>query len=135
MVGPTRTCLGRRPLRFSLSWLENMLVGIHSADLHEPFVLRLQRSRTTEMDNARQPLNVEPAPSDQSLRALDGVNFFVSAALASFGPFVTVLLGEQGWPQDNIGFVLTLGSIAGLVAQYPAGSCSMRPGRSGWHWG
>ena len=121
MVGPTRTCLGRRPLRFSLSWLENMLVGIHSADLHEPFVLRLQRSRTTEMDNARQPLNVEPAPSDQSLRALDGVNFFVSAALASFGPFVTVLLGEQGWPQDNIGFVLTLGSIAGLVAQYPSG--------------
>ena len=73
------------------------------------------------MDNPRQPLNVEPAPSDQSLRALDGVNFFVGAALAGFGPFVTVLLGEQGWAQDNIGFVLTLGSIAGLVAQYPSG--------------
>jgi MFS family permease len=73
------------------------------------------------MDKQRQPLEVEPAPSDQSLRALNGVNFFVGGALACFGPFVTVLLGEQGWTPDNIGFVLTIGGIAGLLAQYPSG--------------
>ncbi len=73
------------------------------------------------MTIARQPLNVEAAPSDQSLRALDGVNFFVGGGLAGFGPFVTVFLGEQGWPQENIGFVLTLGAIVGLATQYPSG--------------
>jgi hypothetical protein len=35
------------------------------------------------MTVARQPLDAEAAPSSQSLRALDGVNFFVGGALAS----------------------------------------------------
>ena len=72
------------------------------------------------MTIARQP-DAEAAPSDQSLRALDAVNFFVGGALAGFGPFVAVFLGGQGWPPENIGFVLTLGGIAGLLAQYPGG--------------
>ena len=58
---------------------------------------------------------------DQSLRALDAVNFFVGGALASFGPFVALFLGGQGWAPENVGFVLTIGSIAGLVAQIPGG--------------
>ena len=57
----------------------------------------------------------------QSLRAFDGVNFFVASALAGFGPFVTVFLGEQDWRQEDIGFVLTVGGMAGLVSQYPGG--------------
>ena len=73
------------------------------------------------MTIAQQPLNAEPAPSEQSLRALDGVNFFVGGALAGFGPYVTVFLGEQNWRQEDIGFVLTVGGIAGLVSQYPGG--------------
>ena len=73
------------------------------------------------MTITRQPLSAEAAPSDQSLRALDGVNFFVGGALAGFGPYVTVFLGEQDWRQEDIGFVLTLGGIAGLATQYPAG--------------
>src|SRR5215470_3274622 len=72
------------------------------------------------MTIARQP-DAEAAPSDQSLRALDAVNFFVGGALAGFGPFVAVFLGDQGWHQEDIGFILTLGSIAGLLAQYPGG--------------
>src|SRR5258705_9035156 len=58
---------------------------------------------------------------DQSLRALDAVNFFVGGALASFGPFVALFLGGQGWAPENVGFVLTIGGIAGLVAQIPRG--------------
>jgi hypothetical protein len=34
---------------------------------------------------------------DQSLRALDAVNFLVGGALAGFGPFVALFLGSQGW--------------------------------------
>jgi MFS family permease len=60
-------------------------------------------------------------PSDQSLRALDGVNFFTAAVLAGFGPFVAVYLGEQGRSQENIGFALSAAGIAGLLSQIPGG--------------
>lgn len=73
------------------------------------------------MTVARQPLDADAAPSSQSLRALDAVNFFVGGALAGFGPFVALFLGGQGWPPEDIGFVLTVGGIAGLLAQYPGG--------------
>lgn len=59
--------------------------------------------------------------SAQSLRALDGVNFFIAAVLAGFGPFVAVYLGDQGWSQENIGFALSAGGIAGLLSQIPGG--------------
>jgi MFS family permease len=61
------------------------------------------------------------APSAQSLRALDGVNFFVAGILAGFGPFVAVFLGEQAWSQEEIGLVLSAGAVAGLLAQLPGG--------------
>jgi len=73
------------------------------------------------MTVARHGLDAEASPSGQSLRALDAVNFFVGGALAGFGPFVALFLGGQSWPPENIGFVLTLGGIAGLLAQYPGG--------------
>jgi MFS family permease len=61
------------------------------------------------------------APSGQSLRALDGVNFFVAGALAGFGPFVALVLGAQGWSEERIGLVLSAGGVAGLLAQLPGG--------------
>jgi MFS family permease len=61
------------------------------------------------------------SPSAQSLRALDGVNFFIAALLAGFGPFVAVYLGDQGWSQENIGFALSAGGIVGLLSQIPGG--------------
>jgi MFS family permease len=73
------------------------------------------------MTVARQPLDTDAAPSDQSLRALDVVNFFVGGSLAGFGPFVALFLGGQDWAPNDIGFVLTLGGVAGLLAQYPGG--------------
>ena len=68
-----------------------------------------------------QTLDASGIPSGQSLRALDGVNFFVAGALAGFGPFVAVFLGAQGWSQERIGIVLSAGGIAGLLAQLPGG--------------
>jgi MFS family permease len=61
------------------------------------------------------------SPSSESLRALDAVNFLVAGVLAGFGPFVAVFQGDQGWSQENIGFVLSAGGIAGLLAQLPGG--------------
>src|SRR5215468_10410164 len=67
------------------------------------------------------PLDTDATPSNQSLRALDAVNFFVGGALAGFGPFVALFLAGQGWAPKDTGFVLTLGGVAGLLAQYPGG--------------
>ncbi|HEY7243425.1 MAG TPA: MFS transporter [Xanthobacteraceae bacterium] len=74
------------------------------------------------MTDVRAPsFDAKASPSDQSLRALDAVNFFVAGALAGFGPFVAVFLGDQGWSQESIGFVLSAGGLAGLLAQVPGG--------------
>jgi MFS family permease len=63
----------------------------------------------------------EASPSDTSLRSLDAVNLLLAAALSGFGPYVAVFLAEQGWTQQNIGFVLTAAGFAGLLAQLPGG--------------
>jgi MFS family permease len=59
--------------------------------------------------------------SSPSRYGLDGVNFFLAAALAGFGPYVAAYLADQKWAQADIGFVLTASSIAGLVSQVPGG--------------
>src|SRR6516165_3666543 len=67
------------------------------------------------------PDAAEPSPSGASLAGLDGMNFFNAAMLAGFGPYVAVYLAEQKWTQENIGFVLTAGGLAGLLAFIPGG--------------
>jgi MFS family permease len=60
-------------------------------------------------------------PALESLRALDWLNFFLAAVLVGFGPFVPVHLAENGWAPASIGFALTIGGLAGLLTQVPAG--------------
>jgi MFS family permease len=57
----------------------------------------------------------------QSLHALDWLNLFVAALLMGFGPIVAVHLTGHGWGPADIGFVLTIGGLAGLLTQVPAG--------------
>ena len=64
---------------------------------------------------------IEPPPSRSSLRGLDAVNLFLAGALSGFGPYVAVFLAEQKWTEENIGFVLTAGGLAGLLSQLPSG--------------
>src|SRR5216684_1903056 len=70
-------------------------------------------------------LNAEdrPArPSRASLRGLDGFTFFVADIQTSFGPFVAVYLTTQKWTLADIGLVLTIGSLVGLIGQMPGGA-------------
>jgi MFS family permease len=60
-------------------------------------------------------------PSSTSLKGLDGINFFLAGMQSGFGPFVAVLLADENWTQQNIGFVLSVGSLAGLLSQLPGG--------------
>jgi MFS family permease len=59
--------------------------------------------------------------SQQSLRGLDWVNFFLAGALTGFGPFVALYLAGRGWTQVEIGSVLTVSGLAGLLIQVPGG--------------
>src|SRR6476660_3395272 len=59
--------------------------------------------------------------TDPSLQGLDRVNFFLAAMLAGFGPYVAAYLANQNWSQAEIGFVLSAGSVAGLLRQLPGG--------------
>jgi MFS family permease len=61
------------------------------------------------------------SPATASLHGLDAVNFFLAGALAGFGPYVAVYLAAQNWTQENIGFVLSAGALAGLLGQVPGG--------------
>jgi len=58
---------------------------------------------------------------DDSLKALDWLNFFLAALLMGFGPFAAVHLAENGWAPASIGAVLTISGLAGLTTQVPAG--------------
>jgi hypothetical protein len=75
---------------------------------------------------------IQPSPSQASLRGLDGVNLLLAGALSGFGPYVAAFLAEQNWTQRNIGFVLTAGGFAGLLSQLPPAHCLMRSDRSAW---
>src|SRR6516165_275586 len=64
---------------------------------------------------------IDLSPSSTSLSGLDGINFFLAGMLAGFGPFVAVLLADEKWTQQNIGYVLSVSGIAGLLSQLPGG--------------
>jgi predicted MFS family arabinose efflux permease len=63
-----------------------------------------------------------PTPSRQSLRGLDWFIFFLADVQTGFGPFVAVYLTTQKWTQVEIGFVLSIGGIIGLIGQMPGGA-------------
>ena len=57
----------------------------------------------------------------RSIVGLDGLNFFVADMLTGFGPFVTIYLTANGWHPTDIGFALSVGTMASVAGQVPAG--------------
>jgi len=66
-------------------------------------------------------IDAAAAPSRQSLLALGWLNFFLSGMQSAFGPVAAAYLAAQQWSAKDIGFVLSIGSAAGLVSQIPGG--------------
>ena len=71
---------------------------------------------------ADQTKNRAPAPSSTSRHALDWFVFFLADVQTGFGAFVSVYLTAQKWTQTDIGLVLTIGGIVGLLGQIPGGA-------------
>src|ERR1700748_3149063 len=67
-------------------------------------------------------LAAKPHPSRESLRGLDRVIFFLADVQTGFGPFIAVYLTTEKWTQAQIGLVLSIGSVVGLIGQMPGGA-------------
>jgi len=88
-----------------------MVASLHPARLRGA----VDRYRT-----ARRELSA-PA-SAHSRRGLDWMNFFVADVQTGFGTFVAFYLAHRAWPQSDIGLVLGIGGIAGVLSQVPGGA-------------
>src|SRR5260370_6600820 len=61
-------------------------------------------------------------PSARSLRGLDWINFLLADVQSGVGPFLAIYLADYGWNEQRVGLALTIGGIAGIVSQTPAGA-------------
>jgi predicted MFS family arabinose efflux permease len=61
-------------------------------------------------------------PSPQSSHGLDWFIFFLADVQTGFGPFIAVYLTTEKWTQGQIGLVLSIGGIVGLIGQMPGGA-------------
>jgi len=60
--------------------------------------------------------------SASTLRGLDWLNFFLADVQTGVGPFLAIYLAGYGWNEERVGVALTVGGIAGILAQTPAGA-------------
>jgi MFS family permease len=64
----------------------------------------------------------ERRSSKHSLRALDWLNFFLADVQTGVGPFLAIYLAGYAWDEERVGIALSVGGIAGIIAQTPAGA-------------
>ena len=66
---------------------------------------------------------VRSASRGQSLRALDWLNVFLADIQGGVGPFqVVYLTSSLHWNPAEVGLVMTISGLAGVVAQTPVGA-------------
>ena len=66
--------------------------------------------------------NIETSPSQRTLRGLDWLNFFLADVQTGVGPFLAIYLAGYKWNEESVGLALTVGGIAGILTQTPAGA-------------
>ena len=63
-----------------------------------------------------------PQPSRRSLAGLDWFTFFLADVQTGFGPFVAVYLTAAQWTQEDIGLILSVTGLVGLLGRMPGGA-------------
>ncbi|GGD21630.1 MFS transporter [Aureimonas glaciei] len=58
----------------------------------------------------------------RSVKALSALNFFLADVRDGLGPFLGIFLIGEGWSPATIGYVMTVGGIAGMLATTPLGA-------------
>src|SRR5712672_1969936 len=80
------------------------------------------RSRRLISTHRRQRKQRDREISEQSRRGLDWTNFFMADVQVGFGSFLAFYLADQGWSKQNVGFALTVGTLAGVICLIPGGA-------------
>src|SRR3981189_3178906 len=80
------------------------------------------RDKGDNVSPASEPPKATATPSRESLRGLDWFIFFLADVQTGFGPFIAVYLTTQKWTQVEIGLVLSIGGLVGLIARTPGGA-------------
>ena len=66
--------------------------------------------------------SAKTTPTEPTLRGLDWLNFFLADVQTGVGPFLAIYLSKYGWNEQLVGTALSVGGIAGIIAQTPAGA-------------
>ena len=96
----------------------------------EPASLQYEsNSRPMETEAAEGGKRGGEPTSKRSLYGLDWVNFFLADVQTGVGPFLAIYLAANTWNPEKVGLALTVGGIAGIITQTPAGALvdRMRP--------
>src|ERR1700722_19854252 len=64
----------------------------------------------------------DEAVSTRTLRGLDWLNFFLADVQTGVRPFLAIYLAGYQWDEQRVGLALTVGGIAGILTQTPAGA-------------
>jgi MFS family permease len=77
------------------------------------------------MKKVREPdayIETKRSPSRRTLRGLDWLNFLLADVQTGVGPFLAIYLAGYQWDEERVGLALTIGGIAGILTQTPAGA-------------
>ena len=77
------------------------------------------------MASTRSPdaaVEARSAPASRTLRGIDWLNFFLADVQTGVGPFLAIYLAGYKWNEQSVGLALTVGGIAGILTQTPAGA-------------
>jgi predicted MFS family arabinose efflux permease len=67
-------------------------------------------------------IETKPSPSRGTLLGLDWLNFLLADVQTGVGPFLAIYLAGYKWDVERVGLALTVGGIAGILTQTPAGA-------------
>ena len=88
--------------------------------LHEHPQTSLNDSGVSTLPHDGEP-RVAASASPRSLRGVDWLNFFLADVQTGVGPFLAIYLAGYQWNEQSVGLALTVGGIAGIATQTPAG--------------
>jgi predicted MFS family arabinose efflux permease len=67
-------------------------------------------------------IETKTSPSRRTLLGLDWLNFLLADVQTGVGPFLAIYLAGYKWDEERVGLALTVGGIAGILTQTPAGA-------------
>jgi MFS family permease len=75
----------------------------------------------TKASESYASIETKRSPSRRTLRGLDWLNFLLADVQTGVGPFLAIYLAGYKWDEERVGLALTVGGIAGILTQTPAG--------------